>query len=309
MEAGARGLVLGILARESGTLADTFAAHWDVLLDETQTSGPHRQRTSVNKLRTVGSIADAAGGAKRLKRALKPLRLWQKALGPVRDLDVLAEWTRTVREAASKRATPGFDLALERLSELRRGALNELIPRALGEEGAAALEALREVRGWAADAAAEAPDPIPGPDELPAELVDEVVDALLRPLIADWFTRRTDAAASFRAEPLHEFRLANKRVRDVADLVARHVDPEWKPVADLTQALHRSLGNLNDLAVLDSFLSGERARRALVGGGKARRRLAAAASALDDERQRQLETLYDLWPGLFSAEFEAALRR
>ncbi len=264
-----------------------FASLWPKHEEEDNTEAPHRQRTIVNRLMGYAMFlgmptAKEQTGAEPIRR----LRRWQKRLGPVRDTDVILGWVAQVMEEGNETAhAAGQQLSIQ-LRERRRCLAAAVRPDARGLAGAQTRVAAEEVR-LAFHARLD-------------ELLDEPdafrCEQALHQVALPWRDALTILADDQSDEMLHSFRVRNKRLRFVLDVLAGALgDKAHGPRAKTCGRVHTALGNLSDLRVLRDELRRARADWAVRGLA-----LDDSADALEDARthleRANLREWYSLYP-------------
>lgn len=218
----------------------------DAALDWSDIEGVHNMRVASRRLR--GALQDFLPYLPRageLKRSRRELRVLAGALGAVRDEDVAIEALRSLqKERAKDGATDtafGIELFVqsrEAAREESRRALAEMIepPRltALQDDFNERLERATETRGAQADAMSLA--------ATGAEIVLGRYDELRR--------LSRSLYRPFAVEPLHELRIAAKRLRYAIELFAGCVDGQAVDgFADRVGELQSALGGVHDCDV------------------------------------------------------------
>lgn len=252
--------------------------------------GVHQARVATRRLRsdlrTFRSLVDGEFAS--------PLRSelgWLgRALGTVRDADVLLERFRERAADLPENLRPGADRVLAAL-ELERGTARALLADTLASDRYTAL--LDRLV-----AAANAPALVAAAKALAAE----VVPALVR---RPWhkLEKRVKRLAASPSDPqLHEIRIRTKHVRYAAEAAAPVVGKQARGLARAAARLQGVLGDLNDSAVAVAWLEEHRAR--------ARDPLEArAAEALADAERvaaaRAREGWRDAWQALAAPELRS----
>lgn len=294
-----------LMARQSDEALDYFGSLWAGYDDPANTETPHRQRTTMNKLLGFALFLgiprrDAEGNP----TPLGTMKTWQGRVGELRDLDVLQQGTRSLAEAAGADATPAAEAFLGQLAQEREALRLTLRRESQGIAGARVRIAAHEVRQLFAH--------VLGRLEMQRRFdhhtaLDAVAD--------EW----KGALAALRDdqpdEKLHYFRIRNKRLRFVLELLneaetsgtGEDAKGPWHRPAKLCREVHTTLGDLNDLSVLRGRLRLARAR-----WQEKDRGLEPSADQLEAARmKRERQTLrewYALWPRLQDPEFLAVRR-
>jgi hypothetical protein len=275
-----------LLKKEIQAAAELFTSLWPGYEEEGNTVPPHRQRTSVNKLAGYALFlglpmekGDPTAGP------LRTVRAWQKRIGALRDCDVMGDWIRRcVALGGGEAAAAGQSLEGE-LQERRTRllALIRLDARGLpGAETRVALQLLLQQFGQSLTLLRGGDGPFDWGPSL------EVVGAPWREALE---LLRVDMAD----DKLHAFRVKNKRLRFVLELLAEAED-EGEAKSELVRraksaaAAHTALGNLSDLHVLRDVLRLARASWAVE-----RPELAVSAAALELGRATLEAQNFDAW--------------
>ncbi len=236
-------LLSELLEKEISALVDQFESLWPGYWEEDNPVPPHRQRTTVNRF---SGYAMFLGLGRKKCPGMKGLRAWQKRLGPVRDLDVVRGWTAKAHKAAGEGAAAAAEALQENLTGRRAALMEGVRPDAAGLPGANARVALQEARGQlltAVERLREQPEEF---DRLAAfEAVRQPWEEALRTL--------EDRPVE---DALHAFRVRNKRLRFVLDILAAEEKEAGtggrtlRNAARFAARTHTTLGNLSDLWML-----------------------------------------------------------
>lgn len=284
-----------IVAAQVLDLVRSMESLWPVVIEARSEEGPHRQRTAINRLRTLARIASSAGFSKGLGGPLKPLKTWQKSLGGVRDLDVAIGLLEPYTGEKAKRVRQGAEHLDARFRALRDEGAQSLAHAARGVAGAECREALERLELWARRRLAGPHGPAAplAPDDLAA-----TVRSIVCPVASDWETALHDVQTLATEQFLHAFRRRNKRLRDAAEFVALYVDDSWEATRADLQSLHKNLGDINDLDVLLAKVHTEAARLARDPSADSRRTvgdLGRLAARICRARQREFDALMQQW--------------
>lgn len=272
-------------------------ALWPDLRAGADPNAVYRQRTALNRLRTFAALAGALAVPPPPKRAAKDLRDWRRILGAVRDLDVVEEWIGKAAQTGGDGVRRGGDL-FAGIARAERSAaaarLADAIDAREGRDARRALESVehqlrRRIAGPAPGVAIDADGPA----------TDHLVRRLCAPFLADWAKAHDRAAATMAAEPLHDLRRVNKRLRDAARFAEEAAGgPGDARLAQRLQALHNALGALNDLDVLQAWCRAAAGRAARDGAWTPKQ--AADATRLlrrvAREEAARFGKLLDAWP-------------
>lgn len=290
------------LREEIRAQIELFQSLWPGWEDLENTTPPHRQRTAVNRLVGYAMFLGMPTGRHDPRAAaVRQLRDWQKKIGRLRDVDVAIETVRRAAREGGADATPAAEAFTAALRAERAERAAALLLDARGLDGArvrAAIPALAQRFDHHLALLEAGPDPFDH-------------RAALARVRAPWLVALDVIRADQSNAPLHAFRVRNKRLRFVLDVLAgmEWDDPAAKDVyttmAATATAAHNTLGALSDLHMLDARLRLQRARWEAEGAG-----LGESAAALEAGRARmeanQFNRWFAGWPGLLAlAEAEA----
>lgn len=283
-------LLAELLEKEIDGQVELFESLWPGHADDDNPEPPHRQRTAVNKL---GGYAMFLGIGRKRSPGLKGLRAWQKRLGPVRDLDVVRGWLGKAQREAGEQAGEAAAALHAELTARRAGQMEHVRPDAAGLPGATARVALQEARQELLRRTAalrEEPDSF---DRL----------ASFRAVHEPWEEALAEVAANPQEALLHRFRVRNKRLRFVLELLGAEEKESGNRRRVLRDAgafasrVHTALGNLSDLWMLRDEL-----RHARQSWRERKLPLEASAQALEAGRAaleaREFNAWFDAWPVL-----------
>ncbi len=231
------------------------ALHNEAVLRETgEASALHQMRVGLRRLRAAVSLFKDLLGDPESGRIRDELRWLSQALGPARDLDVLAQRLRDLPEA--ERA-PDHAAQLAETEERRAAARNELFtlldtPRArlIPFATAAWIETGEWLRSDHPDARLAREEPIE------ARARHELARRWKRVL------KRGRRLAELEAEPRHSLRIEIKKLRYGAEFFAslyggRRAKDRRHAALEGLSALQELLGELNDIAVQAHLVAGE----------------------------------------------------
>jgi CHAD domain-containing protein len=222
------------LQKEAGTLQKRLAG-----ARAGDVAGVHQARVSSRRLREMLALASMVAG-RDVRLARRPVRRVARALGPIRELDVARLlWHEPV---PPDRWPP---IVVARLDKLAAGDRRRHVPgarRAIDRIHAGKLdENLAAVVGALADPRAESP--------LVAGLAGRV-----RRRARD-LTRAMEAAGTvYATEPLHDVRIAVKKLRYAVELVRDLTDVPVAPAVRRLKQQQDLLGRLHDLQVVQDRL-------------------------------------------------------
>ncbi|MCC5874633.1 MAG: CHAD domain-containing protein [Candidatus Sumerlaeia bacterium] len=280
---------------------DYFTTLWPGYEDADNPESPHRQRTTVNRMLGYALFLGMPTGRKdREAGALMTLRSWQKQLGPLRDIDVIRQWIPKCLQAfeSAETAQPAADALLQVLAEERSAILTRVRLDARGLPGARTRAALPTV-------VARFEETLQAIEQKPT-LFD--ANRSIRQVALPWRKRLTPLFDNQADELIHSFRVTNKRLRFVLELLSRTEGkrtPWGKHLASSARTAvdtHNTLGSLSDLLMVNERLRLQRARWQMEGAGLdqsaallERGRLALDAGHLDD--------WFAHWPQLVAEDF------
>ena len=289
-----------LLEKEITSKFEYFTELWAGYDQEGNTESPHRQRTTVNRLLGYAQfLAMPLDKADPHARPLRTLKEWQKHIGPIRDTDVLREWTRKCAKAAGDDARPAAEALETILLDRRNRLLQQVRADARGILGAETRVALHLARRDFQRALAR----------LRAQGAHFNERAALHSVAAPWLQYidllRTDQSDHL----LHSFRVKNKRLRFVLELIAEEETarqseraPLLRDRANTAADLHSTLGNLHDLSVLKDQLRLQRAH-----WSRTAPNLSHSADALEAGRckleAKQFSQWFLLWPTIEAPGF------
>ncbi len=224
--------------------------------------GVHRMRVATRRLRAAFRIFGPAFSPKRLDTAKRLFRQTGRALGPVRDLDVMLArmpaLSLDLPEPLAGELAPLFDLLVSLRDEQRRRMLIWLGSRSrlrAMERFDAVIARLERQYGIGAEAGTHAPRRIRrrGPGDQPT---GEVAHDLLRDAAQRVFKRGDKVHRHSPPETLHELRIAVKRLRYTADALEDVAPRELVLWLKQTAELQDLLGAYNDARVMEARLTG-----------------------------------------------------
>jgi len=204
--------------------------------------GVHRTRVAVRRLRELLPILPL--GPERSRQVGRALRRVSRGLSPVREADVLAA---LLAQLLSRRGGPAGHAGLEALVEIARRATEKVRRRALDAELRHRLERLtRRLR----KTLRELQRTDPGPRRRWRVALEARVARRARTLR----DAIESAGTMYAPEPLHEVRLATKKLRYALELLgeatATPLSPELKRLRDA----QRTLGQIHDAQLALEFI-------------------------------------------------------
>lgn len=245
------------LSREINGQLELFDSLWPLYNDPHDTNPPHRQRTATNRLLGYAMFLGLDPKAKRGPGTdLRAMRAWQKRLGPLRDWDVIWRWLGEFARRDKQCAAIVQNWSESLAPGERRKRWEPVQGDARGLPGAEARIARAAVGAHLEKAVKKLAD-APGP----FDSTNAITNVLL-----PWRQRLEGLRTHHGNDALHAFRVANKRLRFVADvLAAAGEDGPAEQAAPLLAETHTTLGNLSDLWVLREWLLQRRSIMALAG--------------------------------------------
>jgi len=255
--------------------------------------GVHRMRVATRRLRAAFRIFAPAFGPKRLDTAKRLFGQTGRALGPVRDLDVmlvrLPALSLDLPEQLAAELPPLLDLLVALREEQRRRMLVRLTSRSrlrAMERFESFLSQLEQRYGIGAspDAGARHPRRRRGSGDQPT---GEVALELLHTAAQRVFKKGDRVGKHSPAETLHELRIAVKRLRYTADALEDVAPRDLVLWLKQTTALQDLLGAYNDARVMEAHLTGWTDSRA--GRRLPRKTLLAVGGLLGVQERRARE--------------------
>jgi CHAD domain-containing protein/adenylate cyclase class IV len=223
--------------------------------------GVHRMRVATRRLRAAFRIFAPAFGPTRLSTAKRLFGQTGRALGPVRDLDVMLSrmpaLSLDLPEPLAGELAPLFDLLVELREDQRRRMLAWLTSRSRlrAMERFESLLARLERRyaiGAERDAAPRRARRRGAGDQPTGEVALELLHAAARRV----FKRGDKVAKHSPPETLHELRIAVKRLRYTADALEGVAPKELILWLKQTVEIQDLLGTYNDARVMEARLTG-----------------------------------------------------
>jgi CHAD domain-containing protein len=249
-------------------------------LEWTDMEGVHDMRVASRRLRSI--LRDFAPYFNPRKSPRKQLREIARALGQVRDEDVAIVALKKLRHKVDERAAAGIKEFIEERRR-RREAARENLQLAINDDAIRELE--EKFYEWLQSAAI-----------LREKSTTESSPGILsfkemgREVIQSQYGELDDLSRSlfnpFDVEPLHEMRIAAKRLRYSLELFCPCFGEELRALAKEIAGLQSSLGELHDCDVWIEELS----KRL-----KARNRAAQSDSSDSARGEQMTEEAADLW--------------
>ncbi len=268
-------------------------------IDGRDPEGVHDMRVASRRLRAALGLFAPWLGKKQVQQAGRSLRRLTRALGTVRELDVL----RIRLDELASRASPERKLAIETIdSRIARGRVRARarMIKAFGSIDLDQLDArLRDLAGappaWALEGSeasgldAGIPWNNPSGHTTPDEPIETLI-AQLAPEVAE--TARVivetqvpgEHGSREASDVLHDIRIRAKKLRYQLEIIAPHRGAEAAHLVETLKGLQDHLGDFHDDAVLDELLAENITRQA----ARARPLLVAELRRLRTARRAQL---------------------
>ncbi len=279
---------------EQVSLFDSLWPRWET---DGDVLPPHRQRTSVNKLRGYALfLGMPTRKGSNFGGAIRVLRNWQGRLGPIRDIDVSRQWIQRCAESGGEPAAQAAAALDDKLS-LRRATLVEQVRvDARGLPGAQTRIALATARHHF-ETSLQQIGRRRRFDYRPP----------LRTVAEPWLAERQIIRGTQNDEEIHSFRVKNKKLRFVLEILAKALEGDARQEvisqrAVISAEVHNALGNLSDLLVLRNEVRMARANWAELGAN-----LDESAAVLETARTtleaENFKDWFARWPLINSENF------
>lgn len=271
---------------------DKMAASLGAAIDGRHHRGVHDMRVASRRLRAALQVFRPWLDAHDVQRLSASVRRITRALGAVREIDVM----RIALAAASRRAQPVRAFAIEavdsRLAAQRRRMRARMMKRFARVDLDDLDDRLRRLATELREAdakAAEAPSRNGESSAAFTETVEDFTRAVAPEVIATAH-RLVDSAlpdeegTAETREALHQVRIAAKKLRYVLEILTPSLSPAGKKLVPRLRRLQDRIGDFHDDVVLDDMLADARTRAT----AKERTRLAAEIGRLRTARRRSL---------------------
>ncbi len=275
-----------------------FDSLWKLHQEPGNTLAPHRQRTAVNRLMGYALFMGVdRKDQSDLGKNLSDLRKWQKRLGDLRDLDV-------TRKCLSQAAKINEDASYaettldERLAERRQSFEENVRWDASGALGADTRIAMRELAI--------------NMRKLVSKKIDKVDLDFLRKSVKQvavpWFEFREQLRYDQTDAALHAFRVRNKKLRFVLEIIVKIEDFEKSEhIEEYTQTVsdaHDTIGNLSDYLELEKEIRLAMSEWSKKNNPELMESALALRQAKLELEQKEIAHWYrDLWPVVSSSNF------
>lgn len=278
-----------VIEEQRGRIADNLGS----AVDGRDPEGVHDMRVASRRLRAALQVFAPWLDAHEIGRIAPDVRSVTRALGPVRELDVmrlaLAAWTRravplralaieAVDSRLASRRRRGRARMMKRFAKVDLEALDERLRRLVAE-----LRKTSTAESAAGDGSAQDGDAPRG-----AEMVD-----LMRAVARDAITTGhgianadvpSELGSAHAREALHEVRIEAKKLRYVLEIIAPDLGAAGKKLVQRLRRLQDRLGTFHDDVVLDAAVADVAVRA----DAKQQSRLAAELNRLRSSRRRAL---------------------
>lgn len=207
--------------------------------------GVHQMRVASRRVRSALDTAGDLFKGKRHRAVRKGMRRLTRALGGVRDGDVLLMGLQRLRGDAGTGTHPGIDRLMAR-SERDRDEKRERLLSTLDELGAdgfreASLDAFAKSRKGKGIAKVRRRD----------------ARRMVRRHIQEFLDHAASLPPEEDSEALHELRIATKRLRYALQLLRKPLMPESDPLIAALTEMQDQLGQIHDLDVLTGLVRSE----------------------------------------------------
>jgi CHAD domain-containing protein len=276
---------VGKLARKR---LESFAALFARAMIDDDAKTVHDLRVASRRLQQLLRGLPAANAKKNSKKVSSFLRGVRQALGPLRNLDVMAAMT------AARASEGGSEATRAAWTEIKEG-----IEKQRGEESSRARQALKhyDLTGFLDRISRSM-------SRLSAETVDDELQGVVGGRFQVWSDALNAVVDDPTANRLHALRIAGKRLRYAVELQAALSDPKAKTLAHSLAKLQDNLGAWHDVHTLLQYVGAYLNQQEFLAEhpGKSR------ALLLEMERERKrgqlqaeeavaaAEKLRDTWP-------------
>ncbi len=196
----------------------------------------HHLRVWSRRLQQVLRVLARSEQAHKIKKIMRVLRYVRRTLGPCRDLDVNIALLQSKREANGTGSVQRAWQAMQSELESQRQGLIEQMRRDIA--GRDHFKFITQVQGLIARAAERDYDPL------------EQTTAAMITSMDRWDESFTAAREQPDAAALHALRIAGKKLRYRAELLAALGQPKVNPLVKMLKEIQKTLGDWHDRSVL-----------------------------------------------------------
>ena len=195
----------------------------------------HHLRVWSRRLQQVLRVISRPDQAHKIKKIMRVLRYVRRTLGPCRDLDVNIALLQSKREASGTGSVEQAWESMQRYLESQRQTLIEQARRDIA--GRDHFKFITQVQGLIARTERDC-DPL------------EQTTAAMITSMDRWDEFFTAAREQPDAAALHALRIAGKKLRYRAELLAALGQPKVNPLVKLLKVIQKTLGDWHDRSVL-----------------------------------------------------------
>ena len=195
----------------------------------------HDLRVWSRRLQQVLRVIAPVGQDIKIKKIIRVLRYVRQTLGPCRDLDVNIALLQSKREASGTGSVQRAWQAMQTELESQRQALIKLVRRDIA--GQDHFKFITQVQGLIARA------------ERDYNPLEQITAAMITSMDR-WDKSFTAAREQPDAAALHALRIAGKKLRYRAELLAALGQPKVNPLVKMLKEIQKTLGDWHDRSVL-----------------------------------------------------------
>ncbi len=260
----------------------------------------HDMRVATRRMRAAFEVFAPYYRRKTVRPFIQGLRAAGRALGKVRDLDVLMAKAEEYQKGLPKEARRGLEPLLEDWRAQRSAARRGMIVHLDSEEYRRFVEDFARFLETPAAGARPAKNTFFYPARVREAAPVQIYARLARVLAYE------ASLPQARIAQLHTLRIAFKRLRYTVEFFREVLAPEAGEVIRRLKAMQDHLGDLNDAEAACGHLSRFLAARD-AGQRGALQPVADYLACRQDERRRLLETFPAAWENFLTPEFKRAL--
>ena len=212
----------------------------------------HDMRVATRRMRVAFELFTPFFKKKSLKPHLEGLRSTGRALGSVRDLDVLLEQLKTYLETLPEEEHPAFEGFISQWEEKREKAQSKMIRFLDGERYRTFVQQFDQFLNTAGEGEKRS-------ESLQPSLVREIAPILIYERVAVVRTHE-QVLGNATVKELHALRLQLKKLRYILEFFEDVLGSECKEVIRDIKTMQDHLGNLNDADVacqiINAFIAG-----------------------------------------------------